>query len=215
VPAFLPDPATILAFAVAALALAVTPGPDMALFVSRAISYGRAQAFATLAGALTGIGVHTTLVAFGISALIVAAPTAFLVLKLAGALYLLWLAIQALRAGGGVLDTRVRAGTPSLWQSYLTGLGINLTNPKVVLFFITFLPQFVSADDSAATGKLLFLGAEFVVISLPVVIVVVLAAHWLTRTLRDSRWFARALNWSFAAVFASFAAVILTAQARH
>lgn len=214
-PAFLPDLATILAFAVAAFALAVTPGPDMALFVSRAISYGRAQAFATMAGALTGIAVHTTLVAFGISALIVAAPTAFLVLKLVGALYLLWLAVQALRAGGGVLDTRVRAGAPSLWQSYLTGLGINLTNPKVVLFFITFLPQFVSAGDAAATGKLLFLGAEFVVISLPVVIVIVLAAHWLTRTLTHSKWFARALNWSFAAVFASFAAVILTAQARH
>jgi len=213
--AALPDLATILAFAVAAFVLAVTPGPDMALFVSRAISYGRLQAFATMGGALTGIAVHTTLVAFGVSALIVAAPTAFFVLKIAGALYLLWLAIQALRAGGGVLDTSVRGGTPTLWRSYLTGLGINLTNPKVALFFITFLPQFVSADDAGATGKLLFLGAEFVVVSLPIVIAVVLAADWLTATLRHSKWFARALNWSFAAVFASFAAAILTAQARH
>ena len=66
----------------------------------------------------------------------------------------------------------------------MTGLGINLTNPKVALFFVTFLPQFVSAEDPAAIGKLLFLGVEFVVVSLPVVIAIVLFAEWLTRTLK-------------------------------
>jgi threonine/homoserine/homoserine lactone efflux protein len=212
---FIPDTPIILAFAVAAFALAVTPGPDMALFVSRAVNFGRPQAFATMAGALTGIGVHTTLVAFGISALIVAAPAAFLALKIAGALYLLWLAIQALRAGGGLSVARATGKSPSLWVGYLTGLAINLTNPKVALFFITFLPQFVTAGDAAASGKLLFLGAEFIVVSLPVVVAIVLAADWLTTALRASRWVSRALNWGFAAVFASFAAVILTAQARH
>ncbi len=212
---FIPDPPVIFAFAIAAFALAVTPGPVMALFVSRAVNYGRLQAFATMAGALTGIGIHTTLVAFGISALIVAAPAAFLALKIGGALYLLWLATQALRAGGGLSVARAAGGPPSLRTGYLTGLAINLTNPKVALFFITFLPQFVTAGDAAASGKLLFLGAEFIVVSLPVVVGIVLAADRLTTALRNSRWVARALNWGFAAVFASFAAVILTAQARH
>ena len=119
-PAFLPDLSVMLAFAVAALLLAVTPGPDMALFVSRTMNFGRLHGFATVLGALTGIAIHTALVAFGISVLIIAAPTAFWVLKIVGALYLVWLAIQAIRTGGGILVTKAGGKVPSLTQSYMT-----------------------------------------------------------------------------------------------
>lgn len=210
-PSFIPDLPVILAFALAGLALAITPGPDMALFVSRTMNFGRTHGFATVLGAITGIAVHTTLVAFGISVLIVTAPAAFWALKIVGALYLVWLAIQAVRSGGGILLVKEGGKTPSLKQSYLTGLGINLTNPKVALFFVTFLPQFVSADDPNASGKLLFLGVEFVIISLPVVIATVLLAEWLVKTLRNE-WVGKALNWSFAAIFMAFAATILFAE---
>ncbi|WP_193337772.1 LysE family translocator [Devosia beringensis] len=213
-PAFVPDLAVILAFALAGFVLAVTPGPDMALFVSRTMNFGKLHGFATVLGALTGIAVHTMLVAFGISVLIVAAPAAFWALKIVGALYLVWLAIQAIRSGGGILVTRAGGKVPSFAQSYMTGLGINLTNPKVALFFVTFLPQFVSAGDPDAVGKLLFLGVEFVAVSLPVVIAIVLFAQWLTTTLRDNAWVSKALNWSFAAVFMAFAATILLAEGR-
>ncbi len=213
-PDFLPELPVILAFALAGFVLAVTPGPDMALFVSRTMNWGRSHGFATVLGALTGIAVHTTLVAFGISVLIITAPTAFWVLKIVGALYLVWLAIQAVRAGGGILVVKAGGKQPSFWQSYLTGLGINLTNPKVALFFVTFLPQFVSADDPDASAKLLFLGVEFVLVSLPVVIAIVLFAEWLTVTLREKEWVGKALNWSFAAVFMAFAATILFAEGR-
>lgn len=213
-PFFVPDLSVILAFALASFVLAVTPGPDMALFVSRTINHGLVHGFTTMAGALTGIAVHTSLAAFGISILIIAAPAAFMALKIAGALYLLWLAIQAVRDGGGLLVARAAGRQPSLAQSYLTGLGINLTNPKVALFFVTFLPQFVSANDPDAASKLIFLGAEFVVVSLPIVIAIVLAAEWLTVTLKENRWVSRALNWSFAAVFTAFAATILLAEGR-
>ena len=213
-PAFLPDLPVILAFALAAFVLAVTPGPDMALFVSRTMNWGRSHGFATVLGAITGIGVHTMLVAFGISVLIVTAPAAFWVLKIVGALYLVWLAIQAIRDGGGILVPKAAGRQPSWGQSYLTGLGINLTNPKVALFFVTFLPQFVSADDPAASAKLIFLGVEFVIVSIPVVIAIVLFAEWLTRTLKENAWVGKALNWSFAAVFMAFAATILLAEGR-
>lgn len=214
-PAFVPDLPVLLAFAVAAFVLAITPGPDMALFVSRTMSFGRRHGFATVLGAITGIGIHTALVAFGISVLIVAAPAAFWALKIVGALYLVWLAVQAIRSGGGLLVNRIsNQREPRLGQSFMTGLGINLTNPKVALFFVTFLPQFVSASDPSASSKLLFLGAEFIVVSVPVVIATVLAAEWLTTTLRDSPWVAKALNWSFAAVFMAFAATILLAEGR-
>ncbi|MEQ8599074.1 MAG: LysE family translocator [Devosia sp.] len=213
-PAFIPDLPVILAFALAAFVLAVTPGPDMALFVSRTMNWGRSHGYATVLGAITGIGVHTMLVAFGISVLIVTAPAAFWVLKIVGALYLVWLAIQAIRDGGGILVVKQGGKQPSWRQSYLTGLGINLTNPKVALFFVTFLPQFVSATDPDAAGKLIFLGVEFVIVSLPIVVAIVLFAEWLTRTLKENAWVGKALNWSFAAVFMAFAATILLAEGR-
>ncbi|WP_169196581.1 LysE family translocator [Devosia sp. MC1541] len=213
-PSFIPDLSVTLTFALAGFVLAITPGPDMALFVSRTMNFGRSHGFAAVLGTSTGIAVHTMLVAFGISVLIVAAPTAFWVLKIVGALYLVWLAIQAVRSGGGLLVSREGGKQPRLFQSYLTGLAINLTNPKVALFFVTFLPQFVSAEDPAVAQKLVFLGVEFILVSIPVVVGTVLFAEWLTVTLRDNQWVSKALNWSFAAVFIGFAATILFAEGR-
>jgi threonine/homoserine/homoserine lactone efflux protein len=214
-PGFIPDIATIITFALAAFVLTITPGPDMALQLSRAINYGRAHGFAVMAGAFTGLAVHTTLAALGISVLIVAAPAAFTALKIAGAVYLIWLAWQAIRAGGGFRLAAAARRTPTLWQSYLTGVGINILNPKVVLFFVTFLPQFVHAGNPNAPAQLFFLGAEFVVVSLPFTIPLIFCADWVAKALTRSRIIERALNWSFAGIFATFAAVILTAQARH
>jgi threonine/homoserine/homoserine lactone efflux protein len=212
--AFVPDVTTILTFAIAALALAITPGPDMALFISRTINHGVAHGFATVLGALSGIGVHTMLVAFGISVLIIAAPALFWALKIGGALYLIYLAVQAFRDSGSLNVERTPEKRTSLWRSYLIGVGINLTNPKVLLFFITFLPQFVSPDDPAAAGKLVFLGVEFVVVAVPVVIAIVLGAEWLTRALKTQPWVSKALNWCFGGVFLTFAATILLAEGR-
>ena len=212
---FIPDLSVILAFAVATVVLAITPGPDMALQLSRAINYGRAHGLAAMAGAMSGILVHTSLVAFGISVLILAAPAAFFALKIAGAVYLLWLAYQAIVHGGGLRLAEKGKRDPRLVDSYAAGVGINLLNPKVVLFFVTFLPQFVDAHDPAATGKLFFLGAEFVLLSIPLGVLTVFAASWLAAAFRRSKWVERALNWSFAGIFTAFAVTILAAQAKH
>jgi threonine/homoserine/homoserine lactone efflux protein len=212
---FIPDLTVVLAFALATIILAITPGPDMALQLSRAINYGRAHGLAAMFGAMAGILVHTTLVAFGISVLIIAAPPLFLALKIVGALYLLYLAYQAIMHGGGLRIAEAAKRTPSVRQSFMTGLGINLLNPKVVLFFMTFLPQFVDAHDPGATGKLFFLGFEFVLLSIPLGLITVLAADGLAAAFKRSKWVERVLNWSFAAIFTAFAATILTAQARH
>ena len=214
-PPFIPDLSVILAFAVATIVLAITPGPDMALQLSRAINYGRSHGIAAMFGAMTGIMVHTTLVAFGVSVLIIAAPPLFLALKIIGALYLLWLAYQAIVHGGGLRIAEAAKKQPTVGQSFATGVGINLLNPKVVLFFVTFLPQFVDAHDPAATGKLFFLGAEFVLLSIPLGVATVFAAEWLAAAFKRTRWVERALNWSFAGIFTAFAVTILTAQARH
>jgi threonine/homoserine/homoserine lactone efflux protein len=211
---FLPDPAVFAQFAVATFIIAITPGPDMTLFVGRALSEGRAAGLACMAGALTGCAIHTTLVALGLSALIVASPQAFLVLKIVGAAYLIWLAWQAIRKGSAFSpDTRQRKARP-LWRNWVTGIGINLLNPKIILFFMTFLPQFVSADDPHAAGKLLFLGLSFIPLSLPVTIPMVLAADGFAGLLSRSPRVTRVIDWLFAGVFSAFALKILTAQAK-
>lgn len=214
-PGFVPDISVILAFSVAAIILAITPGPDMALFISRTVNYGRAHGVAAVLGATSGIVIHIALAAFGLSVLLATAPTAFLALKIVGALYLLWLAVQALRQSGGMALLGKAKQQPTIIQSYLTGMGINLTNPKVILFFVTFLPQFVSSDDAAAASKLMFLGIEFLVLSIPIVIAIVMMADWVADVLTRSAKAQRFLNWSFAAVFAGFAAALLFAEGRR
>ena len=214
-PAFIPDLSVILAFAVAAFVIIITPGPDMALQISRSINYGFWHGVACGFGAQSGIVVHTTLAALGISVLIVAAPALFWVLKIAGAVYLLWLAWQAITKGGGIRLSAAAKKEPALWQSYLAGVGINLLNPKVVLFFVTFLPQFVEAHDPAASGKLFFLGAEFIALSIPMLVLTAAFAQLIADAFKRTKWVERTVNWTFAAVFTAFAATILTAQARH
>ena len=214
-PSFLPPLTTILTFALASIVLIITPGPDMALQLSRSINYGRAHGMMTFLGTMLGLLVHSALVALGISILIVAAPPLFLALKIVGAVYLLWLAWQAIRKGGGFRLAAAAKQTPTLRQSFLSGVMIDLLNPKVVLFFVTFLPQFVHAGDPGAPGQLFFLGLEYCALSVPAGIALVWFATWITAALTRSKMVERVLNWGFAGVFATFAAIILSAQARH
>jgi threonine/homoserine/homoserine lactone efflux protein len=214
-PSFIPPLTTILTFALASIVLIITPGPDMALQLSRSINYGKLHGTLTLLGAMFGILVHSALVALGISILIVAAPPLFLALKIVGAIYLLWLAWQAIRSGGGFRLAAAAKEKPTLWQSFLSGVMIDLLNPKVVLFFVTFLPQFVHSGDPGAPGQLFFLGVEFVLISLPCGFALVFFADYVTQALTRSKTVERVLNWGFAGVFATFAGIILSAQARH
>lgn len=211
---FLPDMSVIAQFALAIFIIAITPGPDMTLFVGRALSEGRAAGFACMLGALTGCLVHTLLVVFGLSALIVASPEAFLVLKILGAGYLMWLAYQAIHHGSAFSPDATPRPPRSLFQNWLTGLGINLMNPKIILFFMTFLPQFVSASDPHAPGKLFFLGVLFIALSLPITAPMVIAADKFAGLLRKSPRVTRIVDYLFAGVFSAFALKILTAQAR-
>ena len=211
---FIPDTSTLIQFAIATFILAITPGPDMTLFVSRTLSQGRAPGFASLTGTLCGTLIHTTLVAVGISALIVASPMAFLVLKIFGAGYLVFLAWQTLSKGSAFSPERKSGPQISLFRSWAAGLGVNLLNPKIILFFMTFLPQFVSAHDPNASGKLFFLGVMFIVLSIPVTAPMVLAAEKFSAAMKASPRVTRVVDYVFGGVFSAFALKILTAQAR-
>ena len=211
---FLPTIPTLLAFTAASLLLALTPGPDMTLSISRALAQGRGPALFVVVGTSTGILVHTLLVAFGLSALITASPTAFFILKTGGAAYLLWLAIQALRSGSSLSVEKMDAGRSSALTNITAGLGVNLLNPKIIIFFMTFLPQFVTASDPAVTEKLIFLGAFFILVCSPVNILVILAADRLAIWLQANPKVLRGIDYTFAGVFSVFAVKIFLTQSR-
>src|SRR5215212_955287 len=99
---FLPDVSTLLTYSLAAILLFITPGPDMSLSLAKTMSGGRKAGMAAMLGAMAGCGVHTLLAALGLSALLAASVTAFIVLKIVGALYLLWLAVDAVRHGSAL-----------------------------------------------------------------------------------------------------------------
>jgi threonine/homoserine/homoserine lactone efflux protein len=211
---FLPSLPTLLAFAAATLLLAATPGPDMTLSISRALAQGKKAALFVVLGTSLGIVVHTMLVAFGISALITASPTAFMILKTGGAAYLLWLAVQAIRLGSKLSIKKVDEAVATPLANISSGFWVNLLNPKVIIFFMTFLPQFVSAGDPAVTHKLLFFGFLFIVIGMPVNMTIVMAADWLSSWLQNNRKVLRGMDYTFAGVFSVFAMKIFFTQAR-
>lgn len=211
---FLPDLTTLAAFTVATLLLAITPGPDMTISISRALTDGRLGGAMVVLGTSSGVVVHTFLVAFGVSALIVASPTAFLILKTGGAAYLVWLAIQAVRHGSSLSVKHAEGPANSGMANYLSGFWINLLNPKVIIFFMTFLPQFVSASDPHVTSKLIFLGLWFIIWGMPVNFAVVLTAEGLSSWLQKNRKVLRGIDYTFAGVFSLFAVKIFMTQAR-
>ena len=211
---FIPEISVLAKYTGAILVLFVMPGPDMSLCLSKTISSGKKAAFQALSGILLGCSVHTLLAAFSVSAILIASDYAFLTLKILGALYLLWLGINAVRFGSKFeLDANAETA-PDFKKNFLVGLGINLANPKVVLFFMTFLPQFVALDDPYAKGKLVFLGLYFVVISMPLMSMLILGADRIVLTLRNNPIYLRALDYIFCGVFVSFAVGILLTENR-
>ncbi len=210
----IPEPSVLAAYSLACFILFVTPGPDMSLFLARTMAGGRAAGIASMLGASVGCLVHTALAAIGLSAVIAASPTAFMAVKVAGALYLAWLAVDAIRNGSALNVSEGGRETHSLLRVFMMGVMINLSNPKVVLFFVTFLPQFISATDPHASAKLAFLGVYFVVFTTPLCVLMILGAERVVTVLRRRPRIMRAIDYLFAGVFGAFAARILLTEGR-
>jgi len=210
---FLPDLPVLAAFILASVVLGITPGPDMTFFLSKTVAQSRLAGFAALGGTGAGLAVHSLLVAAGLSVLLAASATAFTVLKLVGALFLAWLAIDAIRHGSS-LSLTPGGRRERLGAIFLKGLLINLLNPKIVIFFLTFLPQFVSAGDPYVSRKLLFLGLTFIVVNAPVCAGLVLAADRIAFVLKRSPRATRVVDWLFAGVLGAFAARLVFTEAK-
>ena len=156
-------PDQFLGFLLAAVLVTISPGPDNLMVLGTGMSKGRASGIAFGLGCALGCLSHTALAVIGVGALIAASPTAFTALKICGGLYLLWLGYGALRSGGGArVDSAVQPER-SLGALFMKGVIANAINPKVVLFFLSFLPQFVAPARGDAAWQMASRGVVFTV----------------------------------------------------
>ncbi|HQS01052.1 MULTISPECIES: LysE family translocator [unclassified Polaromonas] len=176
-------------FALVALALVLTPGPNMIYCISRTLCQGRAAGMVSLGGVALGFVVHLLGASFGLSALLLAAPLAFTAIKVAGALYLLWLAWQAVKPGGlSPFETRSLPHDPPR-KLFLMGFMTNLLNPKVAMFYLSFFPQFLHPERGQVLLQSLSLGAVQIAVSLAINTVIIFFAAGLAVFLnRNIAW---------------------------
>ncbi len=172
----MPDIATLLAFGLVALGMVLTPGPNMIYLISRSLSQGPLAGLISLGGVALGFVVYVLCAAFGVTALIFAVPYAYDVLRLAGALYLLWLAWQALRPGGRSPFQVRRLAPDSVRKLFVMGLMTSLLNPKIAVLYLSLLPQFVDPEKGNVLTQLLALGAVQIATSVSVNAVIVVSA---------------------------------------
>jgi len=183
-------------FLASAILLNIAPGQDTLYILGRSIGQGRRIGVYSALGVSAGTLVHTVAAALGLSAIVAASATAFLVVKLAGAAYLVWLGVRALMAPALVMPAP--ASSAGAGKAFRQGLLSNVLNPKVALFFLAFLPQFVAVGSTAKTSAFFILGLTFVTTGTIWVLVLAAAAARvrgvLTERPRVQAWISRAMG---------------------
>jgi threonine/homoserine/homoserine lactone efflux protein len=176
----------LLAFALISFALIIVPGPNVLFVISRSLMLGRAAGVGTAAGGQIGVYLQVVAVAFGVGALVERSVAIFTVIKLAGAAYLVYLGVQAIRHRGSLREALEVAAQPrSLGRILWDGIAVGATNPKVIVFFAAVLPQFVNRSAGHVQVQMLLLGSVFVAIA------VVCDSSWALAAGTARGWLAR------------------------
>lgn len=171
----------------AALVLNLSPGPDLLFILTRTLGGGRRIGIAAALGVSSGALMHVLAAALGLSVLLATSALAFNVVKYVGAIYLIWLGMQALRSAGKGLQLTVQPGPPlTAWRAYRQGVLVDVLNPKVAIFFMAFLPQFVRPELGSLALQLFGLGVLVVLVAIIVECTLVLLAERASRALRGS-----------------------------
>ena len=197
--------AELITFVLASVLLSLAPGPDILFVMTQSALYGARKGILTTAGLCTGLIFHTAAVAFGVAVIFKTSEIAFTLLKMAGAVYLLYLAWQAWHAAGNS-DTAPRAHVRSGLALYRRGILMNMTNPKVSLFFLAFLPQFTSPEYGNVMLQTAQLGAIFMLTSFALFCGVSWSAAALSHWLMSGHGAQKILNRITAGVFTAMAA---------
>ncbi|MBD3802090.1 MAG: LysE family translocator [Thioclava sp.] len=205
----MPEISHLIAFAAVALAMVLSPGPNMIYLVSRTICQGRGAGMISLGGVALGFAFYMFCAAFGITAFVLAVPFAYDALRFAGAAYLLWLAWQAVRPGGrSAFETRdlPRDGPRKL---FAMGFVTNLLNPKIAVMYLSLLPQFIDPEAGSVLAQSLALGGVQIVISVAVNAGIVLAAGTIAGFLAARPLWMRVQRWAMGTVLAALALSVL------
>jgi len=202
----------MLTFAGAALLMALTPGPNMLYLLSRSLCQGRRSGVVSWFGVVLGFTVHMACAVVGLTALFMAVPMGFELLKLAGATYLLWMAWQALRPGAASPFETSQLAPESARKLFFMGLLTSVLNPKVALFYLAVLPQFIVPSGGSFFAQSLLLGSTQLLIGSAVNLAIVLAAARLAAWLARHRLWLAAQRYVMGSVLTALAAKLILQQ---
>lgn len=194
---------SILAFTGVSALLSLAPGPDNIFVLTQSALYGRKSGILVTLGLCTGLLVHTTLVAVGVAAIFQTSVVAFTALKVIGAAYLLYLAWHAFRASVQRLDV-ARSNVHSSGALYRRGIIMNISNPKVSIFFLAFLPQFASPEKGSLAIQIFLLGGVFILVAFVIFAAIAFLSavlgDWLQRSSRAQKYLNRIAGVVFVAL---------------
>ncbi|MGS1096130.1 LysE family translocator [Aquamicrobium terrae] len=210
----MPDLNNLVAFALIALGMVLTPGPNMVYLVSRSICQGRVAGLISLGGVALGFVFYMLCAAFGITALLMAVPFAYDAIRLAGAIYLLWLAWQAVRPGGRSAFQVRDLPQDSPRKLFLMGFVTNLLNPKIAVMYLSLLPQFIDPSHGNVLAQALVLGTTQIAISVFVNALIAISAGTIALFLVRRPSFAVLQRWVMGTVLATLA-VRMATEARR
>lgn len=194
------DTSNFTLFVVTSIAVILMPGPAMVFVISNGLTRGPKPSIAAALGTTTGVFFHMFCAAFGLAVILKTSAIAFTVVKVAGALYLVYLAIKTLMSNDPLMhqiDAGRKSGNSIFWQ----GIFINILNPKLSIFFLAFLPQFIDPTLSSATSQTLVLGMIFIAMTVLIFIGYGLFASLLRRKVLNSPRVLKIIKWCFASVF--------------
>lgn len=199
----------LFSFVLATSLLAVSPGPDNIFVLTQSIVNGKKYGFATVIGLMTGCIIHTTLVAFGVSAIIKSNESIFLMIKLLGATYLLYLAFQVFKSKAEIMISTDNVARKTTLQLFKTGFLMNVLNPKVTIFFLAFFPRFLFSEDISSVLQFYVLGGLFILTSFTIFSSIAFLGGTLSEYIKRHKKVGLYLKWMQIIVFIAIAIFIL------
>lgn len=200
---------TLVSFAFASFILALSPGPDNIFVLAQSLAHGSKSGIAVTSGLISGCIVHTTLLAFGVSAIITNSDAGFYLLKIIGAAYLLYLAFQVYKSDAEIAISEESSPKKSFWQLFKIGLIMNLVNPKVLIFFLAFFPGFLWDAGQNTIFQFYVLGMVFMAVSFVVFSSIAVLSGKISHLIQKGKDVSVALKWLQIIVFIGIAAYII------
>ena len=195
----------LLTFSIATFALALSPGPDNIFVLIQSMANGKKFGLAVVAGLMTGCLVHTTLLAFGVSAVIKESPTIFTIIKIFGAFYLIYLSIMVYKGGDAINISTDKKGEKNLAALFKQGFIMNVLNPKVTIFFLAFFPGFLFSDSINTIVQFYVLGFLFIAVSSIVFGAIAILSGSISDFLKGNKYMGSVLKWVQIVVFIGIA----------